>query len=259
MVSSVPTLDPPRIRDGYATVVDERYLTEEEGRRELFGWVLRSMGGYAVRGRRLLEIGSNVGLFLDVARRAGWETRGYEPSRWAVEFGRERFGVDLRQGTLEQLDEPPRSANAVVLLDVLEHLVDPLEGLRRIRGLVDDDGLLTLSTVNISSLHSRLRNERWPWLIRPHLHYFTPRTLNAMLERAGFRIVEWAVVPRTFHLSYLAHRLGSTYGPLTPALAGLSRLADVRIPVGWLGDVVLVTARPVRASDLPRIAGPAFV
>src|SRR5205823_5071503 len=108
----------------------------------------------------------NVGLFLDVARESGWEARGYEPSRWAVELGRERFGVDLRQGTLEELDEPPRSADAVVLLDVLEHLVDPLAALRRIRQLVDDDGLLTLSTVNISSLHARLRNGRWPWLIR---------------------------------------------------------------------------------------------
>lgn len=244
MVSSIPTLDPTAIRDGYEGVIDERYLAEEQARRRLFDWVLRSMGGYAVRGRRLLEIGSNVGLFLDVAGRAGWETRGYEPSRWAVELGRQRFGVDLRQGTLEELEEPPGSADAVVLLDVLEHLVDPLEALRRIRPLVDDEGLLTLSTVDISSFHARLRNERWPWLIRPHLHYFTPATLVAMLRRSGFRTVEWAVVPRSFHLSYLAHRLGSTYGPLAPAMERVSRLADMRVPVGWLGDVVLITARP---------------
>ena len=244
MVSSIPTLDPEGIRDTYAEVVDEAYLGEEQGRRELFDWVLGSMGGYAVRGRRLLEVGSNIGLFLDVAGGRGWEAVGYEPSRWAVEQGRRRFGADLREGTLEQLDEPAESFDAVVMLDVLEHLVDPLDSLRRLRGLVAEDGLLTVSTVNLSSIHARLRKGRWPWFIRPHLHYFSPETLHAMLLAAGFDVVEWSVVPRSFHASYVAERMASSLGALGPAAVSLSRVADVRLPVGWLGDVVLVHARP---------------
>ena len=244
MVSSIPTLDPEGIRDTYAEVVDEAYLGEEQGRRELFDWVLGSMGGYAVRGRRLLEVGSNIGLFLDVAGGRGWEAVGYEPSRWAVEQGRRRFGADLREGTLEQLDEPAESFDAVVMLDVLEHLVDPLDSLRRLRGLVAEDGLLTVSTVNLSSIHARLRKGRWPWFIRPHLHYFSPETLHAMLLAAGFDVVEWSVVPRSFHASYVAERMASSLGALGPAAVSLSRVANVRLPVGWLGDVVLVHARP---------------
>jgi len=244
MVSSIPTLDPEGIRDTYAEVVDEAYLGEEQGRRELFDWVLGSMGGYAVRGRRLLEVGSNIGLFLDVAGGRGWEAVGYEPSRWAVEQGRRRFGADLREGTLEQLDEPAESFDAVVMLDVLEHLVDPLDSLRRLRGLLAEDGLLTVSTVNLSSIHARLRKGRWPWFIRPHLHYFSPETLHAMLLAAGFDVVEWSVVPRSFHASYVAERMASSLGALGPAAVSLSRVADVRLPVGWLGDVVLVHARP---------------
>ena len=249
MVSSVPVIDPEGIRESYEAVVDDDYLAEEEGRRELFAWVLGSQAGYAVPGRRLLELGSNVGLFLDVARSAGWDAVGYEPSRWAVETGRQRFGVDLREGVLEDVDEPPGSFDAVAMLDVLEHLVDPLAALRRLGALVGPDGLVTLSTVNISSIHARLRKERWPWLIRPHLHYFSPETLHAMLLAAGLRLVEWDVVPRSFHVSYVANRLGSNLGPLGPAAAALSRVADVRVPVGRLGDVVLVHARPDRRGS----------
>lgn len=249
MVSSVPGIPPDEILDTYARVVDEDYLAEEQGRRELFDWVLQSMGGYAFRGRKLLELGANVGLFLDVARDAGWDARGYEPSRWATELGRQRFGVDLREGVLEELDEPAGSADAVVMLDVLEHLVDPLDSLRRIREAVAEEGLLTLSTVNLSSVHARVRGERWPWFIRPHLHYFTPETLQAMLSRAGFRLVEWAVVPRSFHASYIAHRLASSLGALGPLAVRLSEAADFRLPVGWLGDVVLVHARPVARNE----------
>jgi 2-polyprenyl-3-methyl-5-hydroxy-6-metoxy-1,4-benzoquinol methylase len=258
MVSSVPTLTSEEILGRYADVVDEDYLGEEEGRRELFEWVLRVMRGYHVSGDRLLEIGSNVGLFLHTAGTAGWRARGIEPSKWAVAVGRERFSVDLDQKTLEQLDDLPASADAIVLLDVFEHVVDPLEALRRLRPLLADEGLLVLSTVNFSGLHARLRGERWPWLIRPHLHYFTPSTLRSLLRYGGFQMVEWSLVPRSFHLSYVANRARSNLGLLGEASARLSELVDLRVPVGWLGDVVLVVARPSRApsdSD-PRAGAP---
>jgi 2-polyprenyl-3-methyl-5-hydroxy-6-metoxy-1,4-benzoquinol methylase len=251
MVSSRPTLAGEEILGRYADVVDETYLGEEEGRRELFDWVLGVMAGYPVRGKRLLEIGSNVGLFLDTARRAGWEARGIEPSKWAVETGRERFGVDLEQKPLEELDDPPGSADAVVLLDVLEHFVDPREALRQLRPLLDDEGLLTLSTVNLDGLHARTRGEKWPWFIRPHLHYFTPQTLDALLTNAGFRMVEWSLVPRSFHLSYVANRMKSSLGPVGQASARLTDLVDFKVPVGWLGDVVLVAARPAPIPGQP--------
>lgn len=124
------------------------------------------------------------------------------------------------------------------MLDVLEHLERPVEALRRLREAVDDEGLLALSTVNVAGLHGRLRGERWPWFIRPHLHYFTPETLHATLAVAGFRLVEWAVVPRSFHLSYVAARLRFRPGQR------LARVADPALPVGWLGDVVFAVARP---------------
>jgi 2-polyprenyl-3-methyl-5-hydroxy-6-metoxy-1,4-benzoquinol methylase len=244
MVSSQPRLEPSQILERYAAVEDEEYFSEEEGRRELFEWVLDVMSGYFVPGKRLLEVGSNVGLFLDTAQKAGWSPRGIEPSRWAVETGRRRFGVDLEQRSLESLEEAPRSADAVVLLDVLEHLVDPVDSLRRLRQVVADDGILVLSTINLAGLHARLRGSRWPWLIRPHLHYFTPATLHRILESADFQMVEWRLVPRSFHLSYVANRARTSLGALGEASAQLSQLVDFRVPVGWLGDVVLLLARP---------------
>jgi 2-polyprenyl-3-methyl-5-hydroxy-6-metoxy-1,4-benzoquinol methylase len=244
MISSRPTLAAGEIVDSYAQVVDEAYLNEEEGRRELFSWVADAMGAYASRGRRLLEVGANVGLFLAVARDRGWDVRGIEPSKWAVEQGVERFGVPLRRSTVEELNEPAGSADVLVMLDVLEHLVDPLDALRRLRSVLDDEGLLVLSTVNVSGLHGRLRGERWPWFIRSHLHYFTPETLCAMLARAGYRTVGWETVPRSFHASYVARRMGETLGPFRSAAERLTQAFDPKIPLGWLGDICLVTARP---------------
>jgi hypothetical protein len=244
MVSSVPSLDPPEILRRYSDVVDRRYLAEEDARRELFDWILDVAGGYAVRERKLFEVGAHVGLFLDTARGHGWEAAGIEPSAWAVEEGRRRFGVDLRQGAVEGVADSGEPADAVVALDVLEHLVDPLASLRALRNVVDDEGLLVLTTVNLAGLHARLRRESWPWFIRPHLHYFTPSTLRALLEAAGFRMIEWRLVPRSFRLSYVGGRLRRSSPRLSAAALGIARAVDPKVPVGWLGDVVLVVARP---------------
>jgi 2-polyprenyl-3-methyl-5-hydroxy-6-metoxy-1,4-benzoquinol methylase len=243
LLSSRPTLEPAEIVARYERVVDEEYLAEEDERRELFAWVTSRIGSYHVPGRRLLEIGANMGLFLAVAAEAGWEASGIEPSSWAVEHGRERFGVDLRRGAAETLDEDPRSVDVLVMLDVLEHLADPADALRRLRAPIADRGLLALATVNVESLHGRLRGGDWPWFIRSHLHYFRPTTLTRMLADAGFEAVEWSVVPRSFHVSYLLHRAAGI-APGSGVARAAARLGDPKIPVGWIGDVTLVLARP---------------
>jgi 2-polyprenyl-3-methyl-5-hydroxy-6-metoxy-1,4-benzoquinol methylase len=244
MTSSLPPDPLARIVENYTAMVDDDYLTEAQGRRELFRWVIDRLDEYLLPGRQLLEVGSNVGLFLSVAGEAGWDAKGVEPSHWAVATGRRLFGVDLVQGTAETLEAEPGSRDAVVMLDVLEHLVDPLGTLRGLRGVLHEEGMLALSTVNVAGLHARLRDGSWPWFIRPHLHYFTPETLDRMLHRAGFEMVEWRVVPRTFHASYIAGRVASSHGAAGRAAQRLTRVADPRLPVGWLGDVVFVLARP---------------
>lgn len=247
MVSSVPPEGGASIVRSYEQMTDDLYLAEQQARSELFGWVLDRIDGFWVPGRRMLEVGSNVGLFLKVAGDRGWKASGIEPSRWAVTTGRERFGVDLRQGTLEDFasEEP---SDAIVMLDVLEHLYDPLADLRLLRSLLDEDGLLTVSTINIEGFHGRVRNESWPWFIRPHLHYFSPKTLAWMLNVAGFEMVGWKNVPRLFHLSYVAERAAETNRVLAATALAASRVADPRLPLGWLGDVVMVQARSKRGG-----------
>ena len=138
MVSSIPSLDPKAILDGYSRVADENYLSEESGRRSCSSGSRRRLflpGAWA----EPTQLGANVGLFLDVARSRGWEAEGLEPSLWAVAEGRRRFGVELRQGAVEELDPPPDGADVVVMLDVLEHLTDPLGALRRLRQAVEEE------------------------------------------------------------------------------------------------------------------------
>jgi len=102
---------------------------------------------------------------------------------------------------------------------------------------------MVLSTVDVTSLHARMRRAEWPWFIFPHLHYYTPQTLHSTLASAGYRMVGWETVPRRFHLSSIANRLGDSFDPVGPIARRLSSVVDPRVPVGWLGDIVLAVAR----------------
>jgi SAM-dependent methyltransferase len=183
-------------------------------------------------------------LFLDVARSHGWDVRGIEPSKWAVELGREQFAVPLEQATVEEWQSEPESADLVVMLDVLEHVADPRLALEKIRTALHPEGLLILSTVNLSGIHARIARGAWPWFIRSHVHYFSEDSLMALLRRTRFDPIEWSLVPRSFHLSYIAGRERDRYPRLARAATEIARTFDPKVRLGWLGDITFVAARP---------------
>ncbi|SFT46732.1 Methyltransferase domain-containing protein [Geodermatophilus amargosae] len=170
-----------------------------------------------VRGRspggRLLEVGAGYGLFLDAARRAGWDTSGVELSRTGAEHATGTLGLDVFCG---QLADAPLGPGFDVLCawDTVEHVPDPLDFWRTARSLVADDGVVLFSTPYVSSLPARLLGTRW-WTLKPaeHIWHFTPRTHAMLLARAGFaltRVVRSPLAPSN------AGRLDSLVGVARP-------------------------------------------
>jgi SAM-dependent methyltransferase len=143
-------------------------------------------------GRRLLDIGCSTGALLDVARQGGWQVEGLEVGKASSRYAREQLGLTIHTSLLEEFDGGPESYDAVVMLEVLEHLPSPSDALRRLRRWIRPGGLFLLSTPNFDSLFRRLHGERW-WVVNcedEHIMLFSPSTLRALLRRFGFRI-EW--------------------------------------------------------------------
>lgn len=97
---------------------------------------------------------------------------------------------DLAKETWQQFS---RTYNVVTLLDVLEHLDDPTDVLRHVRGLLKQHGIVIVSV----PAHMWLWSERDVFL--GHRKRYTRATLQQLLEESGF------TVRHTSHLfSYLA-------------------------------------------------------
>jgi SAM-dependent methyltransferase len=78
----------------------------------------------------------------------------------------------------------------VLMLNLIEHVKDPVTVLRKIRDLTSDDGIILIKTPNYDSLDGRLfRNQYWGGLHCPrHWVLFTPESFRRAVERAGLSI-----------------------------------------------------------------------
>src|SRR5205814_3600867 len=101
------------IIDAYDGVVDQRYVEERSGRIETFSRDLAAVQRHE-RSGNLLDVGCHLGMFLEVAKEAGWDVTGLEPSRWSVEQARER-GLDVRHGTLDSVQFEAESFDVVTM------------------------------------------------------------------------------------------------------------------------------------------------
>lgn len=138
---------------------------------------------------RLLDIGCATGHLLSAAKARGWEVYGVETSHISAVQARQKTGGQIHEGTLDTAPFPEGWFDAITLLDVIEHLQSPSEYMRRIATLLRPGGVFLVATPNIHSLAYRLLGRKWT-IVGPndHLYYFSPRTLERLLRKAGFGI-----------------------------------------------------------------------
>ena len=136
-------------------------------------------------GGRLLDVGSGSGSFIAQMERLGWRAEGLEPDPEAVAVAR-AAGLNVAQGTVDDLDAEAEAFDAVTLSHVIEHLHDPEDALRRIARVLRPGGLLWIATPNLRALGHRRYGRDWLALDPPrHLVLFHRRSLEALLRRCG--------------------------------------------------------------------------
>jgi SAM-dependent methyltransferase len=144
---------------------------------------------------------------------------------------------------MEQLDR--HRFDKILLMDVLEHLVDPESLLRDCRKLLKPNGELLVSVPNIANLTVRLALAFGQFnyaergiLDKTHLRFFTRKTARRMLAGNGFEIVKekMTVMPLELVLGLAAAN------PLMRMITGTLAILTALAP-GLLGYQTVLVAR----------------
>jgi len=241
LVMANPRDDEQTLARVYGEMSDQAYDAEDANRTAAAVEHLRVLGRELTAPARVLDIGCASGFFVKAALEAGFDVVGADASHWMIAQAKRRASrAKFVVGTLESLNFDAEF-DAITLWDVLEHVHSPRDVIRRIHGWLHPGGRLLMSMPNSSSLVARTLRSRWVLLLREHLWYFSPETIEKLLQQCGFELVRTETKWVTFSVANIVSRLsqyGGALSPLRPASnwAALKR-ASVRFPMGEMNVV----------------------
>lgn len=196
-------------------------------------------------GRTIFDVGAATGYFLDLAKQAGWQTSGIEISGYAVKIARAK-GHQIFLGNLEDL-ESKEKYDVITMWDVLEHLSDPVNYLRLINNILNQDGALVINTIDSGSLWARLWGSNWHAILPPeHLFYYSAKSLKILLEQSGFKIIEKLKIGKKFTPPYICKILAHRYHrPFLGKLSGfLNRFGfKIGLPVNLRDNIFIIAKK----------------
>lgn len=177
---------------------------------------------------RILDVGCATGRLLAHLKLRGWDVAGVEICEPAARFAREKRGLPVFVGTVEDSDYPPNSFDIIHFSHVIEHVPDPRIFLSRIHELLVPGGFVLIVTPNVGGIQARLFGRGWRSAIADHLNLFSHKGLRRLLLKSRFRHVR--------KVSWGGLAAGTAPVPL-------KRLADAAAKRFNLGDVMLVLAQ----------------
>jgi SAM-dependent methyltransferase len=222
-----PMPDEAMLAAAYAEAQSDAYIEEEAGQRTTARRALERIETHAARRDTILDLGCWVGFLLAEARERGWRTLGVEPSEFGSSYARDELGLEVVTASLFSAQLERASFDAIVMGDVLEHLISPDEALARIRELLAPGGVVWLAVPDAGSPVARVLGKRW-WSVLPtHVQYFTRGSLATLLRRCGFDQLESSTAPKAFTVGYYLERVGGYSPTAARALARAARAAGI--------------------------------
>jgi ubiquinone/menaquinone biosynthesis C-methylase UbiE len=192
----------------------DSWLAEEAARERLWKRRLKELLPYRTPGN-LLDIGTGIGQFLQLAMPYFDQVLGTEVSESAVRVAKEKYKLNISRGTVDELDLAEDSFDNITLFHVLEHVPDPSALIQKCGRLLKGKGTLIIAVPNDVLAWTSLLKKLGKRLGLPafdkfspvlgiskagtsreiHLSHFTPTVLRQLLQAQGFSILAESIDP----------------------------------------------------------------
>ncbi len=143
---------------------------------------------HSLAGRKVVEVGCGRGEYLALMRQADADAYGTEfGDASAAHCAQAGLKVERTfvEGAAARLRDAP--FDGFFIMNFLEHLCDPGATLQGIAANLSDGAV---GLVEVPNFDMMLKKSLFSEFIGDHLFYFTRDTLNALLARSGFEVVE---------------------------------------------------------------------
>lgn len=139
----------------------------------------------------LMDIGAGFGTFCEEFKKVCdfKHVIAVEPVPSLAETCRVR-GLEVIESSFEQLERDPRTVDVITAFEVLEHIFDPEEFVDHCYHLLNEGGLLVITSPNIKGFETQVLGDKSSTISYEHFNYFHTSSLCLLLRRFGFEIIE---------------------------------------------------------------------
>jgi len=144
---------------------------------------------------KTLELGCSHGAFVALLKQLEFDSYGLEINKWVVDYAKNTFNIPMLYGNIESQKIEPKSLDAIIMMDVLEHLNNPIETLAHCSAALKDDGMLLIQTpvYNENKSIKLMQEEKDEFLKlllpKEHLFLFGKRAIKKIFSDLGMKNV----------------------------------------------------------------------
>jgi SAM-dependent methyltransferase len=167
--------------------------------------IVKTIENYKKKGN-VLEIGCGYGYLLSCFDADKWHRFGIEPSPYASEFARSNQGLDVFTGLLENHPYEKESFDAILLIDVFEHLRNPIELFENIKYLLKPHGIIYLKTGSIERIIPKISKSKWIYHnTLEHISFITKSSIKYITIVNSLTVIKKRKISHTpfFYLNLL--------------------------------------------------------
>lgn len=215
---------------GYFQAMENAYKSEEHSAFHLLDLIEDVT---PLDGKRLLDVGCATGITLRIALDRGSSVEGVEPSEYAAQIARDNYGFQVHKGYLETLQLPENSYDIVTLLDVIEHVPDPVSFIKEVWRILTPNGLVAITTPNFRL--GKVLGKDWIGFNQSleHLLYFESGSCSRLFLQSGFKPIITTTRANVDALTILAQGNNEQKQKLAQRIRKFSYLGPVYVIARW--------------------------
>jgi len=174
--------------DYYSGKAEYSY-SDERKQLKFYGYVwkarLKNIQKFIPPPADFLDAGCAFGGFALEAAQTGFRAFGLDLSEYAVQHAK-KAGLNAKIGELKKGVYPENSFDVITMIEVMEHLPDPVSAVKTLSEIIRPGGLLVIQTANFQGMQAKREKSNYHYYLPGHLYYYSKNNLTRFLNDHGF-------------------------------------------------------------------------
>jgi 2-polyprenyl-3-methyl-5-hydroxy-6-metoxy-1,4-benzoquinol methylase len=196
-----------KTEESYTNVEDDRYVQQIPYKKKNFELLFTKISPYLNNEQEVLEIGSYYGILGSIIKPHVKKYTGLELSKHAAEYSQNNFNLNIANEHLDEFLNKKNLFDVIIMCDVIEHLDNPFEIIKKIEQNLKPNGIFIFSTMNMDSFLPKIMRGKYFWIMPQHKFYFTNSTLRYFLKKNNMNIFKIKNDARLVSVEYLLFKL----------------------------------------------------